>query len=121
MSLIQGVSHAWPLKSIPLFEHTPQQTFDTPIAAENYTAHQSTGVDKLHEQGIYGKGVKVAIVDTGIDYNHPALGGGFGSGFKVAGGYDYVGDGGRHLSLSCGHQSLPADSRRLALQSQAAR
>lgn len=30
--------------------------------------------------------------DTGIDYTHPALGGGFGAGFKVAGGYDFVGD-----------------------------
>jgi hypothetical protein len=28
---------------------------------------------------------------VGIDYNHPALGGGFGPGFKVAGGWDFVG------------------------------
>lgn len=33
-----------------------------------------------------------ASLDTGIDYTHPALGGGFGSGFKVEGGYDLVGD-----------------------------
>lgn len=26
------------------------------------------------------------------DFNHPALGGGFGPGFKVAGGFDFVGD-----------------------------
>jgi len=32
------------------------------------------------------KGVTVAIIDTGIDYNHPALGAGFGPGFKVIGG-----------------------------------
>lgn len=31
-------------------------------------------------------------IDTGTDYKHPALGGGFGRGFKVAGGYDFVGD-----------------------------
>ena len=29
---------------------------------------------------------------VGIDYTHPALGGGFGPGFKVVGGYDLVGD-----------------------------
>ena len=29
---------------------------------------------------------------TGIDYTHPALGGGFGPKFKVVGGYDFVGD-----------------------------
>jgi subtilisin family serine protease len=40
--------------------------------------------------GSRGKGVTVAIIDTGIDYNHPALGGGFGPGFKVAGGWDFV-------------------------------
>jgi len=37
-----------------------------------------------------GNGVTVAIIDTGIDYTHPALGGGFGPGFKVKGGWDFV-------------------------------
>lgn len=36
--------------------------------------------------------MKIGILDTGTDYKHPALGGGFGPGFKVAGGYDFVGD-----------------------------
>ncbi|HTY57349.1 MAG TPA: S8 family serine peptidase [Bacteroidota bacterium] len=40
--------------------------------------------------GTKGGGVRVGIIDTGIDYMHPALGGGFGAGFKVAGGYDFV-------------------------------
>lgn len=31
-------------------------------------------------------------IDTGVDYNHPALGGGYGKGFKIVGGYDFVGD-----------------------------
>jgi hypothetical protein len=31
-------------------------------------------------------------LDTGTDYTHPSLGGGFGPGFKVAGGFDLVGD-----------------------------
>jgi subtilisin family serine protease len=39
-----------------------------------------------------GDGVRVAVIDTGIDYTHFALGGGFGPGFKVAGGYDFVND-----------------------------
>ena len=39
-----------------------------------------------------GAGVVVAIIDTGIDYNHPALGGGIGPGRKVIGGYDFVND-----------------------------
>ncbi|KAG0027455.1 hypothetical protein BGZ81_005628 [Podila clonocystis] len=32
------------------------------------------------------------VIDTGIDYKHPALGGCFGPGCKVAFGYDFVGD-----------------------------
>jgi len=37
-----------------------------------------------------GGGQTVAVIDTGIDYTHPLLGGGFGPGFKVVGGYDFV-------------------------------
>jgi subtilisin family serine protease len=49
-------------------------------------------VDKVHALGIKGKGMKIAFIDTGVDYNHPSLGGGFGPGFKVAGGYAFVDD-----------------------------
>ncbi|KAF6763347.1 pyrolysin [Ephemerocybe angulata] len=67
-------------KSDPAVPKTPQST------------HIMTGVDKLHAEGLTGKGVKIGIIDTGIDYTHPALGGAFGPGNKVAGGYDIVGD-----------------------------
>lgn len=39
---------------------------------------------------VEGDNIDVAIVDTGIDYNHPALGGCFGEGCKVVAGYDFV-------------------------------
>lgn len=51
------------------------------------------GADKVWSSlGSRGKGVTVAIIDTGIDYMHPALGSGFGPGFKVTGGWDFVND-----------------------------
>lgn len=37
-----------------------------------------------------GAGQSVAIIDTGIDYTHPALGGGLGPGKKVVAGWDFV-------------------------------
>lgn len=37
-----------------------------------------------------GKGVVVAVFDTGVNYSHPDLGGGFGPGYKVVKGYDFV-------------------------------
>jgi Subtilisin-like serine proteases len=40
--------------------------------------------------GSRGAGVTVAIIDTGIDYMHSALGRGFGPEFKVKGGWDFV-------------------------------
>src|SRR5688572_17308616 len=39
---------------------------------------------------VTGSGQAVAVIDTGIDYRHPALGGGFGSNYKVIAGYDFA-------------------------------
>ncbi|MEA2733940.1 MAG: hypothetical protein QOE14_391 [Humisphaera sp.] len=38
---------------------------------------------------ITGAGTTVAVIDTGVDYTISALGGGFGAGKKVIGGYDF--------------------------------
>jgi subtilisin family serine protease len=57
-----------------------------------YPPHALTGVDKLQAEGLNGTGIKIGIIDSGVDYRHPALGGCFGPGCKVAGGTDFVGD-----------------------------
>ncbi|KAK5651948.1 hypothetical protein OQA88_11490 [Cercophora sp. LCS_1] len=86
------VRQAWPVRQIHLDPIVPLATYATDAAAGNYSVHAFTGVSELHEQGILGKGATVAVVDTGVDYRHSALGGGIGPGFKVKGGYDLVGD-----------------------------
>ncbi|KAI8148975.1 peptidase S8/S53 domain-containing protein [Fennellomyces sp. T-0311] len=52
-------------------------------------AHSLTQVDRLHEAKNTGQGIYIAIIDDGVDYMHPALGGGF----KVNGAkFQYGGD-----------------------------
>lgn len=47
---------------------------------------------QLDSQGfnITGRNIKVAVIDTGVDYTHPDLGGCFGPSCKVIGGYDFA-------------------------------
>ncbi len=47
------------------------------------------GADLPRNLGFEGGGIKIGVIDTGIDYNHPDLFG-FGPDGKVVGGYDYV-------------------------------
>ncbi|KAK6953429.1 hypothetical protein Daesc_005733 [Daldinia eschscholtzii] len=48
------------------------------LGNDTFTPHVMTQVDKLRAKGITGKGVKIGIIDSGVDYTHPALGGCFG-------------------------------------------
>ncbi|KNZ43690.1 hypothetical protein VP01_997g3 [Puccinia sorghi] len=58
----------------------------------DFAPHIQTRVTDLHSQGVFGQGIKVAFLDSGVDCEHPALGGGFGPGYKIGFGYDLVGD-----------------------------
>ena len=65
-------------------------TFDAPWSAPAVTA----GLDRLDQFAFpaAGAGTAIAVIDSGIDYTHPHLGGGFGEGFRVVDGYDFVDD-----------------------------
>ncbi|TDC51735.1 peptidase S8 [Jiangella ureilytica] len=81
----------------------PVVTIDAPDPATTEPAMDSalgmTGADVAQsELGFTGDGLRVAVIDTGIDIDHPDLGGGgapggtsFPSG-RVVAGYDFVGD-----------------------------
>jgi minor extracellular serine protease Vpr len=47
------------------------------------------GVDVPRDLGYDGEGIRIAVIDTGIDHLHPDLYG-FGSGGKIQGGYNFV-------------------------------
>jgi subtilisin family serine protease len=54
------------------------------------SADQVWAMHDANGRPVTGQGIRVAVIDTGIDYTHPDLGGCFGSGCKVADGYDFV-------------------------------
>ncbi|KAG8934449.1 hypothetical protein FRC02_009917 [Tulasnella sp. 418] len=64
-----------------------------PPGAEDMITHNMTGINRLHKEGLRGDGVKIAVIDSGIDYNLDLFGKSFGKkGDKVYTGYDFVGD-----------------------------
>lgn len=86
---LPGVVNLWPVATVyasPQIESTGVANFS------QWSPHVLTHVNEAHSLGYDGKGVIIAVVDSGIDYFHPSLGGGFGEGFKVESGWDFVGD-----------------------------
>jgi minor extracellular serine protease Vpr len=47
------------------------------------------GVQHPQDLGFYGKDIKIAVIDTGVDYTHPDIFG-FGPDGKVVGGFDFI-------------------------------
>jgi len=101
LSHIRGVNHVWNSltyreRSIGSREFAPY-SFSQPALSKDVKAminsiHNLTQVTDLQLMSLSGKGVTVAVIDGGLDYLHPALGAGYGQGFKVQYGYDFVGD-----------------------------
>ncbi len=72
------VAHVYKSQMIQLLpvieEETPDvEAITARATTQNNTIHQFTGVQKLHEAGILGEGVTIAVVDSGIQYTHPAV------------------------------------------------
>lgn len=70
------------------YEVKVEPPVDTQIAVDPKMGDSipQIGVDKLHAENITGKGIKIGVLDTGIDYNHPDLKD------VYKGGYDFVDD-----------------------------
>lgn len=105
MSVTMDDADVATLRSVPGVEAVfPVLSVEAPepadAAPEDEYGNAMTGADVLQSvDGLTGDGVRVAVIDSGIDYNNPDLGG---SGTddetadfpntRVVGGYDYVGD-----------------------------
>ncbi|KAF9996733.1 hypothetical protein BGZ79_009548 [Entomortierella chlamydospora] len=97
LASLPNVKNVWPiaLYSIP-------RTMAATGNATNPSDHQMTGVDVVQASlGLTGKGIKIGVIDTGVDYTHPAFAiNGARSGCFAKGsshcrfqhGWDFVGD-----------------------------
>jgi hypothetical protein len=56
-----------------------------------------------HYPKLTGAGEAIAVIDSGVDYKHPSLGGGFGSGKKVEAGWDFMSNDGDPMSDTFAH------------------
>lgn len=62
-----------------------------PTAENTYlSAWQGDLADAHARWELQGRGQTVAVIDSGIAYDHPALGGGLGAGYRVVGGWDFT-------------------------------
>lgn len=102
---LPGVAAIHPVVQV----ETPGPEVNTPQLA---SALEMTGVDVAQEElGLTGAGVRVGIIDTGVDYHHPDLGGSEDAAFpttRVAFGYDFVGDAFNADPTSPGYNPTPA-------------
>ncbi|KAL0473307.1 hypothetical protein QR685DRAFT_170578 [Neurospora intermedia] len=100
IAAMSGVKTLHPVRRYSVPEHTVHSTGSAvqevvakrDTGNDTFTPHLMTQVNKFRDSGITGKGIKIAVIDTGIDYLHPALGGCFGPGCLVSYGTDLVGD-----------------------------
>jgi subtilisin family serine protease len=102
LSRMPEVKNLYPVINVVLPETPPSE--DPNLS----TAIAMTQVDIAQSQlGLTGHGVRVAIMDTGIDYDHPDLGGCFGPGCRVEMGWDFVGNAYNNDATSATYNPVP--------------
>src|SRR3954470_20760021 len=88
---LPGVNAVYPVHTISLPDIRSEGGGGSNIELKN--AVGLTGADQAqNELGLDGRGETIAIIDSGVDYTLPELGGCFGPTCKVRGGFDLVGD-----------------------------
>jgi minor extracellular serine protease Vpr len=105
LATISGVQAVYPVLPVYLPPSTEGGTSDPDLKY----ATGMTGATFANESGYTGKGVKVAIMDSGLDYTLPEFGScsSIGGSCRVAGGYDFVGDDYDASSANSTYQPTP--------------
>ncbi len=112
LARLPGVKAIYPVETVAM----PDPELSTPDLT---TALAMTGADVAQsELGLDGTGIRVAVMDTGIDIDHPDLGGGGTNGStsfpsaRVVTGWDFVGDAFNADSTSATYNPNPVPDAR---------
>ena len=93
-TIINAIAAKLPEPAIEIIQKKPRVTYvemDDEVHSLDAELNRSWGVKRIgagtvHDKGNKGSGVNVAILDSGINYNHPDLNANY------KGGYDYIND-----------------------------
>jgi len=77
-------------KKVELCEKSSVYKVDLENSVKMINADKAWNLQDSNGNNVTGNGIEVAVIDTGVNYLLPALGGGIGAGFKVVGGYDFI-------------------------------
>jgi subtilisin family serine protease len=84
-------SRRWLVDRLRTLPYVKSISPDKQVHTLDSSSNHQIGADSVWANtGATGDGVRVGVLDTGIDYMHPDLGGGIGPGYKVAGGWDFA-------------------------------
>ena len=76
----------WMVEEIKNLSYVKSVYEDKEVKAYDDQSNHIIGADSVwYNFGVTGTGIKIGIIDSGIDYMHPDLGGGIGPGFKSIG------------------------------------
>lgn len=77
--------------AMPVAEGSQLNAPDMAIDKHLAEAHAASGWNAMQQEfGLTGKGQTVAVIDSGIAWDHVALGQGYGPGYRVVGGWDFT-------------------------------
>ena len=77
-------------KKVELCEKSSVYKVDLENSVKMINADKAWNLQDSNGNNVTGNGIEVAVIDTGVNYLLPALGGGIGADFKVVGGYDFI-------------------------------
>jgi minor extracellular serine protease Vpr len=88
LAMVPGIAGIHP--DVEVVRESVSDTLVVDAQPELVNGVPAVGAPAAWDAGYRGTGMRIAIIDDGIDYTHPDLGGCLGPGCKVFAGYDFI-------------------------------